>query len=560
MIKPHLFHYIMTIQFSTKLFAQADFTATKNLKSAFALLVKQESDCLVMAYSKADLADLQGKTAGQGGPKKARQTLNLGAAGPLAALDAFLGGAILRAANGGDLAAKEAAVTLLRSDPSWLAQGVKLKRVLLVGLGETQQKTGGEILAYAKLARAAIKTLSGGAIETALWLMASFMEKPNPQRLGELARLTMQLAGDQVYRFGVRQPAMRFKVKDTPDPLKSLIFVGGAKEASVLKLAVTEGTALVEGMNLAKDLGNLPPNVCTPTYLAQTAQALAKKTTLKVEVLGRKQMEALGMGSFLAVTQGSELPPQFIIMRHSGGKATAAPTVLVGKGITFDTGGISLKPGDAMDEMKYDMCGAASVMGTIYVAALLKLKQNVIAVIPTCENMPSGKATRPGDIVKSMSGQTIEILNTDAEGRLILCDALTYVERFKPRAVIDVATLTGACIIALGSVHSGLFSDDENLVKELSESGKAALDTVWRLPLDAAYQEQLKSNFADVANIGGRPAGSVTAACFLKRFTEKYCWAHLDIAGTAWKSGAMKGSTGRPVPLLFNYLMTYGTR
>ncbi len=338
MIKPHLFHYIMTIQFSTKLFAQADFTATKNLKSAFALLVKQESDCLVMAYSKADLADLQGKTAGQGGPKKARQTLNLGAAGPLAALDAFLGGAILRAANGGDLAAKEAAVTLLRSDPSWLAQGVKLKRVLLVGLGETQQKTGGEILAYAKLARAAIKTLSGGAIETALWLMASFMEKPNPQRLGELARLTMQLAGDQVYRFGVRQPAMRFKVKDTPDPLKSLIFVGGAKEASVLKLAVTEGTALVEGMNLAKDLGNLPPNVCTPTYLAQTAQALAKKTTLKVEVLGRKQMEALGMGSFLAVTQGSELPPQFIIMRHSGGNAPAEPTGFVGKGITFDTG------------------------------------------------------------------------------------------------------------------------------------------------------------------------------------------------------------------------------
>jgi len=560
MIKPHLFHYIMTIQFSTKLFAQADFTATKNLKSAFALLVKQESDCLVMAYSKADLANLQAKTAGQGGSKKARQTVNLGVAGPLAALDAYLGGAILRAANDGDLAAKEAAVTLLRSDPSWLAQGVKLKRVLLVGLGETQQKTGGDILAYAKLARAVIKTLSGGAIETALWLMAGFMEKPNPQRLGELARLTMQLAGDQVYRFGVRQPAMRFKVKDTPDPLKSLIFVSGGKEANVLKLAVTEGTALVEGMNLAKDLGNLPPNVCTPAYLAQTAQALAKKTTLKVEVLGRKQIEALGMGSFLAVTQGSELPPQFIIMRHSGGKATAAPTVLVGKGITFDTGGISLKPGDAMDEMKYDMCGAASVMGTIYAAALLKLKQNVIAVIPTCENMPSGKATRPGDIVKSMSGQTIEILNTDAEGRLILCDALTYVERFKPRAVIDVATLTGACIIALGSVHSGLFSDDENLAKELSESGKAALDTVWRLPLDAAYQEQLKSNFADVANIGGRPAGSVTAACFLKRFTEKYCWAHLDIAGTAWKSGAMKGSTGRPVPLLFNYLMTYGTR
>ncbi|MCE7528165.1 leucyl aminopeptidase [Polynucleobacter sp. IMCC 30228] len=548
----------MTIQFSTKLFAQADFRATKNLKSAFALLVKQDSDCLVMAYSKADLVNLQGQTTGKGGSKKAHQRLNLGNLGPLAVLDSFLGGAILRASTFGDLEAKEATVTLLRADSSWLAQGVKLKRVLLVGLGDAQQKSGDDILGYAKLARSAIKALSGGAIETALWLMASFMEKPHPQRLGELARLTMQLAGDQVYRFGVRQPAMRFKVKDTPDPLKSFIFIGGGKEASALKIAVAEGTALVEGMNLAKDLGNLPPNVCTPTYLAQTAQALAKKTTLKVEVLDRKQMETLGMGSFLAVTQGSELPPQFIIMRYLGGKPSAAPTVLVGKGITFDTGGISLKPGDAMDEMKYDMCGAASVMGTIYAAALLKLKQNVIAVIPTCENMPSGKATRPGDIVKSMSGQTIEILNTDAEGRLILCDALTYVERFKPRAVIDVATLTGACIIALGSVHSGLFSDDENLVKELSESGKAVLDTVWRLPLDAAYQEQLKSNFADVANIGGRPAGSVTAACFLKRFTEKYCWAHLDIAGTAWKSGAMKGSTGRPVPLLFNYLVIYG--
>jgi leucyl aminopeptidase len=242
-------------------------------------------------------------------------------------------------------------------------------------------------------------------------------------------------------------------------------------------------------------------------------------------------------------------------MRHQGGKANEAPIVLVGKGITFDTGGISLKPGDAMDEMKYDMCGAASVIGTMYAAALMKLKKNVIGVVPTCENMPSGRATRPGDIVKSMSGQTIEVLNTDAEGRLILCNALTYVERFKPKAVIDIATLTGACIIALGHVHSGLFSDDESLVNALTKAGKASLDTVWRLPLDAAYHEQLKSNFADVANIGGRPAGSVTAACFLSRFTEKYKWAHLDIAGTAWKSGAAKGSTGRPVPLLLNYLL-----
>ena len=242
-------------------------------------------------------------------------------------------------------------------------------------------------------------------------------------------------------------------------------------------------------------------------------------------------------------------------MRHLGGKVGEAPIVLVGKGITFDTGGISLKPGEAMDEMKYDMCGAASVIGTMYATALMKLKKNVIGVIPTCENMPSGNATRPGDIVKSMSGQTIEVLNTDAEGRLILCDALTYVERFKPKAVIDVATLTGACIIALGHVHSGMFSDDEGLLASLTKAGHASLDTVWRLPLDAAYHEQLKSNFADVANIGGRPAGSVTAACFLSRFTEKYKWAHLDIAGTAWKSGAAKGSTGRPVPLLVNYLL-----
>jgi leucyl aminopeptidase len=312
---------------------------------------------------------------------------------------------------------------------------------------------------------------------------------------------------------------------------------------------------MVEGMHLAKDLGNLPPNVCTPTYLGKAAQGLAKKTGLKVEVLGLKQIEALGMGSFLSVAKGSETPPQFIVMRHQGGKAGEAPIVLVGKGITFDTGGISLKPGEAMDEMKYDMCGAASVIGTMYATALMKLKKNVIGVVPTCENMPSGKATRPGDIVKSMSGQTIEVLNTDAEGRLILCDALTYVERFKPKAVIDVATLTGACVIALGHVHSGLFSEDEELVSALTKAGQASLDTVWRLPLDAAYHEQLKSNFADVANIGGRPAGSVTAACFLSRFTEKYKWAHLDIAGTAWKSGAAKGSTGRPVPLLINYLL-----
>jgi leucyl aminopeptidase len=265
------------------------------------------------------------------------------------------------------------------------------------------------------------------------------------------------------------------------------------------------------------------------------------------------------MGSFLSVTQGSEQPPKFIVLKHMGGKAKDAPVVLVGKGITFDTGGISLKPGAGMDEMKYDMCGAGSVLGTFRAIAEMQLKLNVIGVIPTCENMPSGRATRPGDIVTSMSGQTIEILNTDAEGRLILCDALTYVERFKPAVVVDIATLTGACVTALGHHNTGLFTRHDQahdaLANELIAAGKAANDTAWRMPIEDAYQEQLKSNFADIANIGGPPGGSITAACFLERFTRKYTWAHLDIAGTAWKSGAAKGATGRPVPLLTSFLL-----
>ena len=274
-------------------------------------------------------------------------------------------------------------------------------------------------------------------------------------------------------------------------------------------------------------------------------------------MLGRKQIEALGMGSFLSVAKGSDTPPQFIVMRHQGGKAGEAPIVLVGKGITFDTGGISLKPGEAMDEMKYDMCGAASVIGTMYAVSLMNLKKNVIGVIPTCENMPSGQATRPGDIVKSMSGQTIEILNTDAEGRLILCDALTYAERFNPDVVIDIATLTGACVIALGHHASGLYSNDDKLAKDLESAGQVSMDRARRMPLWEDYQSQLDSNFADMANIGGRAGGSITAACFLSRFAKKYKWAHLDIAGTAWKSGAAKGATGRPVPLLVNYLLAH---
>ena len=533
----------MTIQFSTKIFPQADLQSPKLQKSSLKSLLGHNTDCLVLAYSKADFDSFSGA---KGAKAKA---------GFLPELDLLLGGSVNHANVVGDLDPKQASVCMLRAEKSWTASGVKAKRVLLVALGDVHLASERSLTTYSKVARAALKVLSGGSIENALWFTPSFALSHKADFIAEEVRLTVQYAGDQAYRFGVRQPAMKFKAKDKADTFKQLVFAGNDDCAKELKAAVEQGVAMVEGMNLAKDLGNLPPNVCTPTYLGKTAQGLSKKAGLKVEVLGRKQIEALGMGSFLSVAKGSDTPPQFIVMRHQGGKAGEAPIVLVGKGITFDTGGISLKPGEAMDEMKYDMCGAASVIGTMYAVSLMNLKKNVIGVIPTCENMPSGQATRPGDIVKSMSGQTIEILNTDAEGRLILCDALTYVERFKPAAVIDIATLTGACVIALGHVHSGLFSEDEGLVSELTKAGHASLDTVWRLPLDAAYHEQLKSNFADVANIGGRPAGSVTAACFLSRFTEKYKWAHLDIAGTAWKSGAAKGSTGRPVPLLVNFLL-----
>ena len=533
----------MTIQFSTKIFPQADLRSVKQLKSSLKTLLAQASDCLVLAYSKTDLDSFVGVKGA-----KAKSGL-------LVELDTLLGGSVTHANLVGDLDVQQASVCILRSEKSWSANGIKAKRVLLLSLGDLHLAGERSLVAYSKVARAALKALSGSSIENALWFTPSFALGHQSEFVAEEVRLTIQYAGDQSYRFGVRQPAMKFKAKDKADTFKHLVFAGNDECAKELKAAVEQGTAMVEGMNFAKDLGNLPPNVCTPTYLGKAAQSLTKKAGLKVEVLGRKQIEALGMGSFLSVANGSDTPPQFIVMRHQGGKVGEAPIVLVGKGITFDTGGISLKPGEAMDEMKYDMCGAASVIGTMYSIGLMKLKKNVIGVVPTCENMPSGRATRPGDIVKSMSGQTIEVLNTDAEGRLILCDALTYVERFKPKAVIDVATLTGACIIALGHVHSGLFSDDEHLVAALTKAGHASLDTVWRLPLDAAYHEQLKSNFADVANIGGRPAGSVTAACFLSRFTEKYKWAHLDIAGTAWKSGAAKGSTGRPVPLLFNFLL-----
>ncbi len=341
--------------------------------------------------------------------------------------------------------------------------------------------------------------------------------------------------------------------------LKKMKFLASeAGELERLRQGRKFGQAVASGMALAKDLGNLPGNVCTPAYLAEQARALGQAhPKLQVRVIEEAQMKKLGMGALLSVSSGSVQPAKLVTLEYRGAAADARPSVLVGKGITFDTGGISLKPGNAMDEMKFDMCGAGSVLGTIKACCLLEIPLNVVGVVACAENMPGGKASRPGDVVTTMSGQTVEILNTDAEGRLVLCDALTYVEKFDPGTVIDIATLTGACVVALGSVPSGLMSNDEPLVEDLYKAGDASGDRTWRLPLWEDYQSQLDSNFADMANIGGRWAGTITAACFLSRFTKKYRWAHLDIAGIAWhSSGKQKGATGRPVPLLAQYLIS----
>ncbi|HEU6454186.1 MAG TPA: leucyl aminopeptidase, partial [Roseateles sp.] len=335
--------------------------------------------------------------------------------------------------------------------------------------------------------------------------------------------------------------------------LSLLVDKGAARSAND---GLRRGQAIGEGVLLARHCADLPPNVATPAFLGQQARVLGRSLGLKVEVLNQKAIEALGMGSFLAVAKGSAAPPCFVVARYDGAPKSQAPVVLIGKGITFDSGGISLKPGAGMDEMKYDMCGAAAVLGTLHAAAQLGVKVNLVCLIPACENMPDGAAARPGDVVTSMSGQTIEILNTDAEGRLILCDALTYAERFKPAVVVDVATLTGAVLVALGPVRSGMYASDDELATALFKAGEKALDPCWRLPLDEEYAEGMKSNFADVANVAGREGGSVTAAKFLQRFARQYRWGHLDIAGTAWKNGVAKGATGRPVGLLTHFVIS----
>jgi leucyl aminopeptidase len=364
------------------------------------------------------------------------------------------------------------------------------------------------------------------------------------------ARALVAAVGDAVYIYRHTKPSAPAAPR-----LSRVTLLGGKKDGAALTRGLRRGQAVAAGVELARECANRPGNHATPSHLAAEAKKLGKQFGFKVEVFDRKEIEKIGMGSFLAVARGSEEPPRFIVMRYDGAAAGKAPIVLVGKGITFDSGGISLKAGAEMDEMKFDMGGAASVLGTMRAIGEIKPKVNLIGLIASCENMPSGRAVKPGDVVQSLSGQTIEILNTDAEGRLILCDALTYAERFKPAAVVDIATLTGACVIALGHHHSGLFSADDKLAEQLLAASRAALDPAWRMPLDDEYDEGLRSNFADMANIGGRAGGAITAAMFLKRYTAKYPWAHLDIAGTAWKSGTAKGATGRPVPLLTQFVL-----
>ena len=464
------------------------------------------------------------------------------------AIDELSSGYLSNILKRGDLDGKADTTLMLHNVP-----GMHSDRVLLVGLGKEDEFTEKQ---YAKAVRASVKAVAAsGANEAVIY----FAELPvKSLGLRRKVSLLAEVALDTTYRFNaIKRKKEAAEDQDAKKSIKRLtLHIADAALVKEAEAGLVDGKALAAGVSLTKDLGNLPPNVCTPTYLAQQAQEIGKTYGMKVEVLERADLEKLGMGSFLGVTKGSEEPPKLIVIQHLKGKKDQKPVVLVGKGITFDTGGISLKPGAEMDEMKYDMCGAASVLGTFKTIAEMDLPLNVVGIIPTCENMPDGRATRPGDVLTSMSGLTIEVLNTDAEGRLILCDALTYAERFEPSAVVDIATLTGACVIALGHHATGLFSNKDELAAELLQAGEKALDRAWHMPLWDDYQPQLDSNFADMGNIGGRAAGSITAACFLSRFAKKYDWAHLDIAGTAWKSGKEKGGTGRPVPLLTQFLVS----
>ena len=422
---------------------------------------------------------------------------------------------------------------------SYRSAGLGATRLILAGVGSASAR---DIKRAVAAALAALKPSPAQKVILSLSWMESAAQEAATQ-----VQTAVQACAEAGYSYQL--------TRSKPAPASVHKVILGVPASAAVRGAFETGLALARGIELAREWGNRPANHATPTLLAGAARALAKLRGIQVEVLGPREVARLGMGSFMAVARGSREPLRFIVLRYSGAGRTQAPVVLVGKGITFDTGGISIKPAPEMDEMKFDMCGAASVLGTFRALADLQPRLNVIGLIPACENMPDGQAIKPGDVVRSMSGQTIEVLNTDAEGRLILCDALTYAERFKPQAVVDIATLTGACVIALGAVRSGLFASDDALAQALSQAGEAALDPCWRMPLDEDYAEGLKTNFADVANVAGRAAGSVTAAKFLQRFAGKYPWAHLDIAGTAWRGGAAKGATGRPVGLLVHYLL-----
>ena len=459
-----------------------------------------------------------------------------------AELDSATNGYLSSILQKGDMEGKVGQTLLLHT-----VEAIPAKRVLLVGCGKEKDFATGQ---YKKAVAAAVKSLKEYNVRDAVFYLTDLSSKDlsHAQRI----KLTAQAIHLGCYQFN----QLKTKNGKPKIPLqKAILNVAQKSQLARARLAVSMGNAVALGVNTARDLGNLPGNICTPSYLANTAQKNAKRyPDMKVKVLKQKDMEELKMGALLSVAKGSRQPPRLIIIEYYGGKKDDKPIALVGKGITFDSGGISIKPSASMDEMKFDMCGAASVLGTMVTIGELKLPINVVGIVPTCENMPDGAANKPGDIVTSMSGQTIEVLNTDAEGRLILCDALTYSEQFKPRAVIDIATLTGACVVALGKHPCGLLSNNEALAEDLLEAGKLSDDRAWQLPLWEEYQDQLKSNFADMANIGGPQAGTITAACFLSRFTEKLKWAHLDIAGVAWESGHNKGATGRPVPLLSQYL------
>ena len=458
-------------------------------------------------------------------------------------LDEVSEGFISNILRRGDLEGKLGQVLLLHNVPNTLSD-----RVLLIGCGKERELGDKQ---YHSIISKTVKTLNDTGSMEAVCFLTELNVKGRDSHWK--VKHAVEAAEESLYTFD----ELKSESKPARRPLRKITFtVPTRKELTDGETALQHGICVASGVAKAKDLGNLPGNICHPTYLAEQAEALAEAhDKLSYDVVDESEMEELGMGSFLSVSKGSDQPGKLIILNYKGAGDDSKPIVLVGKGITFDTGGISLKPGLGMDEMKFDMGGAASVFGATKAIVEMDLDVNLVMVIAAAENMPSGRASRPGDIVTSMSGQTIEILNTDAEGRLVLCDALTYVERFDPDVVIDVATLTGACIIALGHHACAVMSNHNPLAHDLLNAGEHASDKAWRLPLWEEYQEQLKSNFADMANIGGQPAGTITAGCFLARFTKKYHWAHVDIAGVAWKKGAEKGATGKPVPLLTQYVL-----